>query len=148
MRTPATRLLTFYLWFIALFHLFVGLSVNLSEPFTRMIAAGYGARVDWTPQFVYILRPLGAFMIVLGLLAAVAARQPARYPAVILGFVVLFAIRSLHRVVYAGTLESAFGITRARSMTMMAIFAVQAIVLFLLWRAARDGERPVDALAA
>jgi hypothetical protein len=113
-----------------------------------MIAAGYGARVDWTPQFVYILRPLGAFMIVLGLLAAVAARQPARYPAVILGFVVLFAIRSLHRVVYAGTLESAFGITRARSMTMMAIFAVQAIVLFLLWRAARDGERPVDALAA
>ena len=148
MQSTATRILKAYLWFIAIFHLFVGLSVNLSEGFTRMIAAGYGARVDWTPQFVYILHPLGAFMIVLGLLAAVAARQPARYPAVILGFVVLFAIRSLHRVFYAGTLESAFGISRSRSMTMMAIFAIQAIALLLLWRAAReDLERPAAALA-
>ena len=148
MQNTASRLLRYYLWFIAAFHLFVGLAVNLSEPFTRMIAAGYGARVDWTPQFVYILHPLGAFMIILGLLAAVAARQPARYPAVILGFVVLFTIRSLHRVFYAGTLESAFGITRSRSMTMMLIFAVQAVVLLLLWRAAREVEPPPAALAA
>ena len=148
MQTTATRLLTAYLWFIALFHLFVGLSVNLSEPFTRMIAAGYGATVDWTPQFRYILHPLGAFMIVLGLLAAVAARQPARYPAVILGFVVLFTIRALHRLVYQDVLASAFGISHSRSLATMAVFLIQAAVLFLLWRAARDAERPADALAA
>ena len=140
MQTTASRLLRLYLWFIAIFHLFVGLSVNLSEPFTRMIAASYGARVDWTPQFTYILHPLGAFMIVLGLMAAVAARQPARYPAVILGFVVLFAIRALHRLFYRDVLLSAFGITYSRSMTMLAVFAIQAIVLYLLWRAAREPE--------
>lgn len=140
MHSMAHRALTLYMWFIAAFHLFVGLSVNLSDSFTRMIAAGYGATVDWTPQFTYILRPLGAFMIILGILAAVAARQPGRYPAVILGFVALFAIRSLHRIVYGGTLEAAFGIERSRSMIMMAVFALQAIVLFLLWRAAREPE--------
>jgi hypothetical protein len=87
-------------------------------------------------------------MIVLGILAAVAARQPGRYPAVIVGFVVLFAIRSLHRLVYLDTLTSAFGISRSRSLVNMAVFAIQAIVLFLLWRAARESDRPVGALPA
>ena len=140
MQSTASRLLKLYLWFIALFHLFVGLAVNLSDSFTRMIAAGYGATVDWTPQFVYILKPLGAFMIILGILAAVAARQPGRYPAVILGFVLLFTIRALHRLFYLDVLFSAFGISQSRSMMNMTVFFVQAIVLFLLWRAARDSN--------
>ena len=140
MQTTARRALTLYLWFIAVFHLFVGLSVNLSDRFTRMIAAGYGATVDWTPQFAYILKPLGAFMIVLGLLAAVAARQPARYPAVVLGFVVLFAIRAQHRLVFGDAITAAFGIPASRNMLAMGVFVVQAVVLFLLWRAAREPE--------
>ena len=148
MPSTASRLLRLYLWFIALFHLFVGLAVNLSDTFTRMIAAGYGATVDWTPQFVYILRPLGAFMIILGILAAVAARQPGRYPAVIMGFVILFAIRALHRLVYFDVLDSAFGISRSRSMVNMAVFALQAVVLLLLWRAARESDVPAGAVAA
>ena len=148
MPSTASRLLRLYLWFIALFHLFVGLAVNLSDTFTRMIAAGYGATVDWTPQFVYILRPLGAFMIILGILAAVAARQPGRYPAVIMGFVILFAIRALHRLFYSDVLASAFGISRSRSMVNMAVFALQAVVLLLLWRAARETDVPAGAVAA
>lgn len=148
MQTTATRLLTAYLWFIAIFHLFVGLSVNFSESFTRMIARGYGATVDWTPQFSYILHPLGAFMIVLGLLAAVAARQPARYPAVIGGFVILFTIRALHRLVYQDVLATAFGISPSRSMATMVVFLAQAVALFLLWRAARLVEPPAAAFAA
>ena len=145
MPSTAQRVLTAYLWFIAVFHLFVGLAVNLSDSFTRMIAAGYGATVDWTPQFTYILHPLGAFMIMLGFLAAVAAREPKRYDAVILGFVGLFAIRALHRLVFANVLTTAFGISSSRNMMNMALFAVQAAVLFLLWRAARqtpDAARP------
>ena len=148
MENTASRLLKLYLWFIAVFHLFVGLAVNFSESFTRMIAAGYGATVDWTPQFVYILRPLGAFMIVLGLLAAVAARQPARYSAVIIGFVILFAIRSLHRLFYFDVLASAFGISKSRSMVNMVLFAVQALVLLLLWRASRESDVSAVAVPA
>jgi len=130
METTASRLLRLYLWFIALFHLFVGLAVNFSPSFTRMIAGWYGATVDWTPQFVYILHPLGAFMIILGLLAAVAARQPARYPAVIIGCVILFAI------------------SKSRSMMNLALFALQAIALLLLWRASRESEPSAVAVPA
>ena len=137
MPSTAQRALKAYLWFIAIFHLFVGLAVNMSEGFTRMIAAGYGATVDWTPQFSYILHPLGAFMIVLGFLAAVAARDPERYDAVIFGFIGLFLIRSMHRLVFGSVLTSAFGISASRNTFNMILMAVLAIVLFLLWRAAR-----------
>lgn len=137
MPSTAQRALKAYLWFIAIFHLFVGLAVNMSDSFTRMIAAGYGATVDWTPQFSYILHPLGAFMIVLGFLAAVAARDPERYDAVIIGFIGLFLIRSLHRVVFGSVLTSAFGISASRNTVNMILMAALAIVLFLLWRAAR-----------
>lgn len=143
MPTTSQRILKAYLWFIALFHLFVGVAVNVSPAFTQMIARGYGATVDWTPQFTYILHPLGAFMIVLGLLAGAAAREPDRYEGVILGFVVLFVIRALHRLVYGGVLTQAFGISSSRNMTNMVVFLVQAIVLFLLWRAARTRSRYV-----
>lgn len=147
MPTDAQRWLKVYLWFIAIFHLFVGLAVNLSDSFTKLIAAGYGATVDWTPQFSYILHPLGAFMIVLGIIAAVAARDPERYEAVVLGFVILFAIRALHRLIFADALLSAFGISKSRSMANLAIFAGQAILLFLLWRASRTSLRTMTAAA-
>lgn len=137
MQSTSMRLLKAYLWFIAAFHLAVGLAVNFSLPLTRAIAEGYGATVDWTPQFVYILHPLGAFMIILGVVAAAAAREPMRYSAVVLGFVALFTIRALHRVVHADTLASAFGIEPSRNMVNMAVFFAQALLLFLLWRAAR-----------
>lgn len=142
------RILKAYLWFIALFHVFVGVAVNVSPTFTRMIASGYGATVDWTPQFTYILHPLGAFMIILGLLAGAAAREPERYEGVILGFVILFAIRSLHRLVYGDVLTQAFGIAPSRNMANMIIFAAQAIALFILWRASRTRARTVAAAAA
>jgi len=148
MPSTSQRILKAYLWFIALFHLFVGVAVNVSPTFTQMIANGYGARVDWTPQFTYILHPLGAFMIILGLLAGAAAREPERYEGVILGFVVLFAIRALHRLVYGDMLTQAFGIAPSRNTMNAVLFIAQAIVLFLLWRAARTRVRTVTPAAA
>lgn len=147
MQSTATRILKAYLWFIAAFHLFVGIAVNVSLPLTRAIADGYGATVDWTPQFVYILRPLGAFMIILGVLAAAAAREPMRYSSVVLGFVALFTIRALHRVIFGDVLATEFGISPSRNMVNMAIFFGQALLLFLLWRAARSAA-PRNAVGA
>jgi hypothetical protein len=132
----AYQTLKAYLWFIAAFHLLVGLAVNTSPSLTQSIARGYGATVDWTPQFTYILHPLGAFMIALGVLAAAAARDPRRYSAVVGGFVLLFAIRALHRVIFGDAITTAFGISASRNMVNMAVFALQAVLLFVLWRAA------------
>jgi len=137
MDSTSQRALKAYLWLIAIYHLFVGLAVNMSDHFTKLIAATYGATVDWTPQFTYILHPLGAFMIVLGFLAAVAARDPERYDAVVFGFIGLFLVRALHRVVFGDVLTSAFSISSTRNTLNMVAMAAQAVLLFLLWRAAR-----------
>jgi hypothetical protein len=140
MNGTALRLLKAYLWFVAVFHLFVGLAVNFSPELTQAIAASYGARVDWTPQFVYILKPLGAFMIALGMLAGVAARDPIRYSAAVLVFVGLFVLRALHRVIFGDLATEAFGIDAGRNTTNLIIMLAQAALLYGLWHAAR---RPV-----
>jgi len=138
----AYSILKAYLWFIAAFHLLVGIAVNVSPELTRAIARGYGATVDWTPQFNYILHPLGAFMIALGVMAVAAARDPRPYSAVVGGFVLVFVIRALHRLVFGSAITAAFGISASRNMANMAIFALQAVVLFLLWRAAMRDAGP------
>ena len=58
MQGNALRLLQIYLWLICAFHVVIGLGVNLSRDFIAATAAGYGAEVDLTPQFVTILHPL------------------------------------------------------------------------------------------
>src|SRR5215208_1408030 len=121
MQNGALRVLKGYLWFIAAFHLFVGIAINVSQRATEAIARGYGARVDWTPQFVYILHPLGAFMIALGLVAIAAAREPLR-------------------VVFGDVLANVFSIAPRRNTANLVIMAGQAVLLFALWRAARNAE--------
>jgi hypothetical protein len=128
--------LQLFLWFVCAFHLIVGLSVNMPLVPLEVIASYYGARVDWTPQFVYILKPLGAFMIVLGGLAAAAALKPLQHKTVVYGFVALFSIRALQRLVFQQEISSAFGIAPQRNLGAAIFFFALAAVLFVLYRAA------------
>ena len=58
---------------VCLAHVGIGLGLNVSPEFPKMLALWYGAtQVAWPPQFLYILRPIGVYMVVMGLLAAVA----------------------------------------------------------------------------
>ena len=135
MQTMAQRALRLYLWFIAAFHLFVGLSVNMSQPFTRLIAAWYGATVDWTPQFVYILRPLGAFMIILGLLAGFIARAllPGDQP----GGIIVTALVGIAGALIFGFLAQAIGfgdpIDEFFDFSTWVAAILGAVVLLLIW---------------
>jgi hypothetical protein len=83
---------------VCAYHLIVGIGLNVSAPgFLQVMAAYYGAQVDWTPQFLYILKPLGAYMLVMGGLAAVAALNPLANRHVVYGFAALFILRALQR---------------------------------------------------
>ena len=93
-----------------------------------------GATVDWTPQFTYMLKPLGAFMLTVGLLAGTAARHPVRHPAVVYAVAVLFVIRSAQRMFFADETLRAFGITLARDAAVASLFLVLAAALVLLVR--------------
>ncbi|HEX6316956.1 MAG TPA: hypothetical protein VFZ73_18920 [Gemmatimonadaceae bacterium] len=100
----------------------------------------YNAQVDWSDgQFTYIMKPLGAFMIALGIMAALAARDPLGNRPIIIGFVLLFTIRGLQRLVFMDEIERVFAIPSSRSLIQMVVMLSMALALFLLLRAATTG---------
>ncbi|MEW5974958.1 MAG: hypothetical protein AB1898_04020 [Acidobacteriota bacterium] len=129
------------LWFVAGFHMIVGTGLNVSPGLMQFMADFYGAQVDWTPQFVYILKPLGAFMFVMGMMAAAAARDPLNNRPIVLGFVSLFLIRAAQRPLFANDIYSAFAVPPARNLSNMILFFVLAGALFFLFRRARKAAQ-------
>jgi len=129
------------LGFVCAAHVVIGLGVNLAPGFPPIVAGLYGATVDWTPQFTYILKPLGAFMLTVGLLAGIAATDPARHTAIVYAVAVLFVIRSAQRVFFAGETLRAFGITLARDAAVASFFLALAVTLVLLVRRVPAGPR-------
>jgi hypothetical protein len=138
MNNSALGLLRVFLWGICIFHITVGLALNLNIGLKEWVGSGiYGASVDWSDaQFVYILKPLGAFMIALGIMAGIAARDPLGKRAIVYGFALLFTLRGLQRLVFMRDTEAAFAIAPGRSLGTMAVMLLLAIVLLFLARAA------------
>src|SRR5690348_6356907 len=126
------RLLQALLWFASLSHIVIGGGIMLSPEFQRAMASVYGAEVDWTPQFTYILRPLGAFMFVLGLLLAAAALDPWRHRLIVYGLCGVLFLRVLQRVVFQQEIENAFHIGAGRDLGMAGLFLVEAVAILLL----------------
>jgi len=109
----------------------------------------YNAQVDWSDgQFAYIMKPLGAFMIALGVMAAMAARNPLGNRSIIIGFAVLFTMRGLQRLLYMSEIESVFAIPASRSLVQMVVMLALALGLVLLLRAASAGSGSRAATAA
>lgn len=136
MQSKTTGALQAFLWFICAFHVIVGLGLNVSSAFPQLLANYYGAEVSWTPALVYIVKPVGAFMLALGLMAGAAARDPLGHRSVVYGFVVLFVLRGLQRLVFQADIASAFGIDSGRNMGNAIFFLLMAAALVWLLRAA------------
>ena len=138
---PNVRWLSLFLWIVCAFHVFVGLSLNVDIGLKEWVGGTlYNATVNWSDgQFAYIMKPLGAFMIALGVMAAMAARDPLGHRSIILGFAVLFTMRGLQRLLYMREIESVFAIPANRSMVQMVVMLALALGLVLLLRAASGG---------
>jgi len=134
---------------VCAFHVLVGLSLNVDVGLREWVGSTlYNAQVDWSDgQFAYIMKPLGAFMIALGVMAALAARNPLGNRPIIIGFVVLFTMRGLQRLLYMNEIESVFAIPASRSLVQMVVMLSLAVALALLLRAASTGSvsRPLTA---
>ena len=142
MKPSALGWLKAFMWFVCIFHVTVGLALNLNIGLKELVASGiYGASVDWSnAQFVYILKPLGAFMIALGVMAGVVARNPLAHTGIMYGFVMLFTLRALQRLVFMADTHAAFAIPPGRSMVNMGAMLVLAVSLLLLARASAAGS--------
>jgi hypothetical protein len=138
------------MYFIAVSHLAVGLGLMSSTGFQKFAATLYGVRLDWTPANTYLLRVIGAFAFVLGILAMSAARSPIRNRVIVIGFIVFFLIRNFSRHLYAGELSDGLLLSPIVNYLTTAFFGIQAILLGgLLWiatkRGLKDSRKPVRA---
>lgn len=127
------------------FHLLIGLSLNVDIGLREWVGSSlYNAQVDWSDgQFAYIMKPLGAFMIALGIMAAFAARNPLGNRPIIIGFAILFTMRGLQRLLYMAEIERVFAIPSSRSLIQMVVMLLLALGLVLLLRAASGANRQV-----
>jgi len=144
MKSATTGALQVFLWLICAYHVIVGLGLNLSPAFPQIMADYYGAQVNWTPAFLYIVKPIGAFMLAMGVMAAWAAREPLGHLAIVYGFVVLFTLRGLQRFAFQDEIASALGIASGRNIGNAVFFLAMAAVdpaLFRRLDASTDPER-------
>src|SRR5262245_59942338 len=139
MKGVPVRLLQALLWLASLSHIIIGGGIMISPEFQRAMAGVYGAEVDWTGQFIYILRPLGAFMFVLGLLLAAAALDPWKHRLIVYGLCGVLFLRVLQRVLLQQEIQDAFRISPGRDLGMAAFFVAEAVVILVLLHRAGKG---------
>ena len=136
MKLTTLAVLKFFLWFSCAFHFIVGIGLNLSPAFPQAMAGYYGASVEFTPQFLYILKPLGAFMIMVGLVVMAAARDPLNNGAIVYALAALLAIRGLQRFAYQDTIVSDLAIASSRNAVNGIFFLLLAVTFVVLFRLA------------
>jgi hypothetical protein len=113
-------------------HVITGLAALISgERGVQLGSLLYGAAFDPTPQFLYIIRPLGVYILALAFLQAMAVRDPWRYRAVIDATLGVFAARQAQRYFFSGDIESIFGIPGEQHLLRSLYFLLLALVLLV-----------------
>ena len=127
------RFMKALLWLVCGSHLALGLAGVLSPALAVAAAkAFYGAQVEPTPVNVHLLRIIGAYMLTIGLMGGIAALEPRRHRPVIMAIAVLLLIRVAQRLVHAGEIQQAFGVSELRIWLQSAYFAALAGALLYL----------------
>jgi hypothetical protein len=127
------HLLQIVLWLIALYHVLMGFGAALSDRVAESLAASvFGIRLRLTPQASYLVKLLGVYTVVFGVIVMRAAVDPGRYPALLDGVVVLYILRILNRIVHRKLYIEAFETTDPRVRTdiaMLALFGAAVLIL-------------------
>ena len=133
---PSQRSLKGLLWFIAVYQFLMGALLLMPPQFAQLVVSWYGATVDWTPQFTFILKPLGSYMLMTGLIAAATARADIPHPSITSSFAALFTINALYRILRFEYVRTTFGIASGHLVLQIVVLAGLAAALMLLSRSA------------
>ena len=119
-------------YFVGIYHLVLGLVGALSEKLTVVMGELiFSANLTATDQFVYLVKYLGAYVIVFGCMMILAGTNPQKYRRLIEIGILLIAIRIFQRLYFASELQSAFGVGMERNLiNILVIFAI-AVGLYL-----------------
>jgi len=119
--------------FMGVYHLVLGiLGLVSGEVAARTGAIVYGAHVEVTPMFSYLVKYLAAYVLAFGAMMLVLASDPVKYRSLVYVALLVAVVRILSRLIFADELRAAFGIGMTRSLETIAIVAVLNLALFLL----------------
>lgn len=119
--------------FMGIYHILMGVLGIVSGS-----AAAWGAHVLWhanvvvDPQFSYLAKFLGAYVVAFGVMMLFIAKDPVRYGSLVYAAIVVAILRIGERLIFAGELKSAFGIGMDRTITTIIIVGALNLGLLLL----------------
>lgn len=115
---------------LAVYHLATGAVALVAPSRARRFArAVYGAQLADAGPMDYLVSMIGAQAIAIGILAAAATADPARYRAVVAALALLQLLRALVRVVRAGVLRDSLGVQPHRNASMIALLLIEVAIL-------------------
>ena len=118
---------------VSLAHILIGLGgVIPAIPTSWLANVVYGASLTLTPQIEHIVQMFGAYMLTVGLLAALAVWKPTNNKFVIYGISFLLLVRVLQRLFFAGHSFEVFGISPVWYWVQTAVFLAIPVCLILL----------------
>jgi hypothetical protein len=118
---------------ICLYHVVLGVGAFLSEDVAKRLAEIlFSVRLELTPQLDYVVKLLGIYAFMFGLMTAVAARAPERHPVLLNLVIVLYACRILNKLVFADLFTRAFAAPPARAWIDVAMLAAFGLAVALL----------------
>lgn len=119
--------------FMGIYHILMGCLGIVSGS-----AAAWGAHVLWhanvavDPQFTYLAKFLGAYVVAFGVMLLFIAKDPVRYGALVYPAVLVAVLRIAERLIFASELKAAFGIGMERTIGTIIVVGVLNLGLLLL----------------
>jgi hypothetical protein len=119
--------------FMGIYHILMGVLGIVSGSWAAWGAhALWHANVTVDPQFTYLAKFLGAYVVAFGIMMLFIAKDPVRYGALVYPAVVVALLRIGERLVFAGELKSAFGIGMDRTIgTIIVVGLLNGALLVL-----------------
>ena len=89
------------LWFVAMYHIALGLlGIFFKESAVFVAKSFFNFNLTLTPEIYWTLNPFAAYLLIFGVFMALAATDPVKYKNIIFIGVALFAVRVVQRVVF------------------------------------------------
>jgi hypothetical protein len=119
--------------FMGVYHLLMGLmGIWSGETAARAAQILWQAHVTVDPQFSYLAKFLGAYVIAFGVMLLAIAKDPVRYGPLVYVAALLGAIRIAERLIFAAELKQAFGIGFDRTIvTAIIVLALNGGLILL-----------------
>lgn len=135
-----TTLLQIVLWAICAYHVVLGGGAFLSSAIAEQAARSiFGITLSMDAQTAYVVRVLGVYALTFGLVAGIAATNPARHGILLNVIVVLYALRILVKLVFKDEAVLGLAYSSGRVYAEVALLAGFGAAVWLL--------RPRSALA-